>query len=256
MDSGCFGVELDSTSQLGRHGISIDDGARIKHGGSRAYRLGSDRSHGMRGDRLGVGDVGQKPGGAWDDGLKTGCNHNRAPERKHERGLVRGRYRTEHYAPRQQSWIGIGIDDGARGKHGRSRLHDKRSTRTHGVRGDGLGVGDLGEVPCGAWGRRHSSCCGDSGRAARKLESGMDSGCIRAELDASRQPRRHRIGIDDGARVRHGGSRAYRPGSDRTHGMRGDGLGVGDVGEVPRWARIRRQSSDCDDFGAAGRKRI
>ena len=147
MDSGCIRAELDASRQPRRHRIGIDDGARVRHGGSRAYRPGSDRTHGMRGDGLGVGDVGEVLGRTWDDELKTDCNHNRAPWRKHEPGLVRGRCRAEHGAPRQQSWIRIGIHDGARGKHGRSRLHDKRSTGTHGMRGDRLGVGDLGEVP-------------------------------------------------------------------------------------------------------------
>ena len=105
------------------------------------------------------------------------------------------------------------------------------------MRGDGVGVGDIGEVPGVAW-RTGDAAGGDDGRGDdRKHDAGMDGGLGRTQWDASGEPRRDGIGVGDGAWVEHGVGGVLSPVAAGTHGMRGDGVGVGDVGEVPGGAR-------------------
>jgi len=54
------------------------------------------------------------------------------------------------------------MDDGAGVKHGVDRLHGARSTWADGMRGNGVGVWDVGEVPDGAGSGGHSAG-GDDG---------------------------------------------------------------------------------------------
>jgi len=79
------------------------------------------------------------------------------------------------------------------------------------MRVDRVGIRDLGEVPCGAWGTRHSSSCDDSRRARRQWHADMVIGRIGAELDVPGQSCWLRIGVIYGARIKHGARELHRP---------------------------------------------
>jgi hypothetical protein len=80
------------------------------------------------------------------------------------------------------------------------------------MRGDGLAVGDVGAVSCGARGRRDTAG-GDDGRwTMGERHAGVVGGLRRAERNAASEPRWHGIGVDDGTRIGHGGGCAYSAG--------------------------------------------
>jgi hypothetical protein len=91
--------------------------------------------------------------------------------------------------------------------------------------------------------------------ARRERYAGVVVGHGRTEQDASLQPRRHGIGVDDSSRIGHGDGGAYSAGSDGLHGMRGDCVAVGDVGAVSCGARGRRITAGGDDGRGAGGER-
>ena len=100
------------------------------------------------------------------------------------------------------------------------------------MRGHELGVRDIGEVSGGIRKKRIATVDDDGRRARREYEPGMVDGDSKLEPLRSIQSCRDRLGVCSGAR-REGGDRTARwPPSDGTHGMRGYGLGVGDVGAV------------------------
>ncbi len=68
------------------------------------------------------------------------------------------------------------------------------------------------------------------------------------------EPGRDGIGFDHGTRIWHGVGGVYSAGEGRIHGMREDGVGVGDVGEVFCGARGRRNMSGGDDGWCAGKE--
>ena len=98
------------------------------------------------------------------------------------------------------------------------------------MRENRLGVGDIGAVSCGAWVRRDTAG-GDDGRGGgRQRDAGVVDDHSRSEQDAAIEPRSSRIGVDDGTRIEHGCGVVYIAGEGGAHGMRGDGVAVGDVG--------------------------
>ena len=119
------------------------------------------------------------------------------------------------------------------------------------MRGDGVGVGDIGEVP-GVGGSEGDTAGGDDGRGAgRERECGVDGGRGRDERDTGTEPGRDGVIVGDGTRGGYGSCDVHGEGTGGGHGMRGDGVGVGDIGEVPG---VRGRSGDAaggDDGGGA-----
>jgi len=60
---GCIRVKRDASPKSSRHGIELSDGARVEHGACELHRVGSGGPHGMRVDRVGVGDLGEVSSG-------------------------------------------------------------------------------------------------------------------------------------------------------------------------------------------------
>ena len=101
------------------------------------------------------------------------------------------------------------------------------------MRGDGVGVGDVGAVhDRGTGGARERELGGDGGGAGRKHVGGVLDGCGELECSVWEQSRRDGVGVGDGTRGGAGSGWAYRDGAGWTDGMRGDGVGVGDIGAV------------------------
>ena len=72
------------------------------------------------------------------------------------------------------------------------------------------------------------------------------------ERDASTEPSGDRVGVGDGARGEPGACDVHGAGSGGAHGMRGDGVGVGDIDEVQGDAWSPGDTAAGDDGGGAG----
>ena len=191
----------------------------------------------MRGDGVGVGDVGEVPSFTWGARHQTGDDDGGDAGRERDARVVGGHRRAERDEAAEPGGDGVELGDGARGGHGAGGVHGAGPRRSDRMRGDGLGVGDVGEVPGGTRGSGDTSG-GDDGRGAgRERDAGVVGGCGYDERDAEGEPSRVRVGVDNGARGEHGAGGVHVPGSRRSYGMRVDGVGVGDIRAVPGSAR-------------------
>ena len=249
------GAERHAKGQPSRDGVGIGDGAWSQHGAGVVHGTGEGGSDGMRGDRVGVGDVDEVHGGARGSRHASGGDDGRGAGRERESGMVdRGTW-PEHHAKGQPSWDGIDIGDGAWSQHGAGVVHGTGEGGSDGMRGDRVGVGDVDEVHGGARGSRHASG-GDDGRGAgRERESGMVDRGTWPEHHAKGQPSWDGIDIGDGAWSQHGAGVVHGTGEGGSDRMRGDRVGVGDVDEVHGGARGSRNASGGDDGRGAGRER-
>ncbi len=143
----------------------------------------------------------------------------------------------------------VSIDDGARGEHGHCDVHAKRWVWQDRMRVDRLDVGDVSEVSAGAWSRGHSSISDDGRAADRKCDQGVVCGYDKNEQDTSREPCGHGLSINDGAWVERGDRDIHGRFPHRPHGMRGDRLAIGDIGDVSGGTWSGRDSTCCDDCG-------
>jgi hypothetical protein len=66
------------------------------------------------------------------------------------------------------------------------------------------------------------------------------------ERDGSTEPSGDRVGVGDGARGEHGACDVHGTGSSGAHGLRGDGVGVGDIHHLHARAWHTGQSADHD----------
>ena len=122
------------------------------------------------------------------------------------------------------------------------------------MRGDGVGVGDVGAVyDRGTGGARERELGGDGGGAGRKPVGGVLDGCGELGCSVWEQSRRDGVGVGDGTRGGAGSGWAYSDGAGWTDGMRGDGVGVGDVGAVPCSKDAWGQSRSLGDVRRADR---
>jgi hypothetical protein len=149
----------------------------------------------------------------------------------------------------------LGLCDGAWGRAGACSADGDDEGWTDGVRGDGVGVGDVGAVPGGAWVSGHSSGDGDRRGAEREHDGGLVGGRDRDERDGTGQCSRDGVSVGDGTRGRAWAAGAYRSCEDRRDGMRGDGVGVGDVGAVPVFHWDKMDAAGGDDGGRIDRER-
>ena len=108
------------------------------------------------------------------------------------------------------------------------------------MRGDGVGVGDIIEVSDRARAWRHQAGDGDVWGAIGKHVGGILGGRGIDERDGQDQPSRDGIGIGDGARGRARTDGLDSDDSIGADGMRGDGVGVGDIIEVYEWTSKSR----------------
>ena len=101
------------------------------------------------------------------------------------------------------------------------------------MRGDGLGVGHIVEVPGNAWGLGFMASGHDGRGAGRKRDAGMMTKLGVMERDATAELSGDSVGVSDDTRANHGACGVHRSGSGEAHGMRGDEMRVRHIGEVP-----------------------
>ena len=111
-----------------------------------------------------------------------------------------------------------------------------------------MGVGGIGAMQGGAWGSGNASC-GDDGRgAAWQYDGSMLSGPWLCEwYVVSSKPGGDWVGFGDCARVEPWACCFHGDGAVRADGMRGDRVGVGDIGAVQGGARGSGDASCGDD---------
>jgi len=194
------------------------------------------------------------PVGAWSGRHSSISDDGVAADWKCDEGLVCRQDKDEQGPSREPCGHGLSINDGAWVEHGDREIHGAGSPGPHGMRGDRLAIGDIGEVQCGTWGGRDSTCCDDCRRSRRKCDAGVECGRRQCESNAGIESGRDRVSIDDGAWGEHGHCIVHGASSVRQDRMRVDGVGVGDVSEVPVGAWSRGHSSISDDGRAGDRK--
>jgi hypothetical protein len=204
---------------------------------------------------VGVGDISEVPGDARSAGDTAADDDGESLGIQRDAGMVGGRLGLDHFKSRKPSGDRVGVGDGARGEHGACDVHGTGSGGAHGLRGDGVGVGDIGEVPGNARSAGDAAGDDDGGGAGRQRDAGVVGGRGGLEREYSTEPSGDRVGVGDGARGEHGACDVHGTGSGGAHGLRGDGVGVGDIGEVPGHARSAGDTAADDDGGGAGRQR-
>jgi hypothetical protein len=100
----------------------------------------------MRGDSVGVGDIGAVQGGTWGSGDTTGGDDGRGAEREQDGSVLSGPWLYEHYISKEPSGVGIGISNSARVESCACFLHSDCTVRADGMRGNRLGVGNISAV--------------------------------------------------------------------------------------------------------------
>jgi hypothetical protein len=238
-----------------RDRLGLCDGAWGRAGACGADGDDEGRTDGVRGDGVGVGDVGAVPGGAWVSGHSSGDVDRRGAEREHDGGLVGGRDRHERDWTGQCSRDGVIVGDGTRGRAWAAGAYRSCEDRRDGMRGDGVGVGDVGAVPDILGGEGVAAFDDYGGRAVRERQPHVLGGCGRDERDRTIQQRRNWVSVGDGTRGRAWACFVYSGGADGGDGMRGDGVGVGDVGAVPDVPGDEGDAAGGDDGGRAVRER-
>jgi hypothetical protein len=248
-------AELDSQSEPSGDGVGVSLGARIEYGACELHREGSSGADGLRSDGMGVGDISEVSGDAWGLGHTSGGDDGRGAGRERDTGMV-GRYGSaEKDAWAEPSGDRVGVSHGAWIEHGAYELHREGSGGADGLRGDGMGVGDISEVSGDAWGSGNTRG-GDDGRGAgRERDTGMVGRHGGAEQDAWAEPSGDRVGVSHGARIEHGAWQLLWECSDIADGLRGDGMGVGDISDVRGDEWVSGHTSGCDDGRGAGRER-
>ena len=95
-----------------------------------------------------------------------------------------------------------------------------------------MGVSDVGAVQGGLWGSGDASC-GDDGRdAIRQRYSGILDGHWEGECDEGIQQGGDRVGMGDGSWFEPWACCNHGDGAVRADGMRGDRVGISDIGAV------------------------
>jgi hypothetical protein len=251
---GLGGIERDASTERCRDRVGVNDGARGEHGACAQHGTGSGGTHGMRGDGLGVGDIGEVQDDARSPEDTAGGDDGGGAGREQDAGVVGGRGGIERDASSEPSGDKLVFDDCTRGGHGTCNLHGTGSRGSHWLRGDGVGVGDIGEVQGDTRSPGDTAGGDDGGGAGREQDAGVVGGRGRIERDASTEPSGDRVCVGDCARGGHGAFEDLGTGSAWAHCMRGDGLGVGDIGEVQGDARSPGIAAGSDDGGDAGRE--
>jgi hypothetical protein len=98
----------------------------------------------------------------------------------------------------------VGVCDATRGEHGACDVHREGSDGADGLRGDGVGVGDVCEVCGDAWGPGDTTGGADGRGAGRERDSGLFVCIFKFEFDVLVQSRWYRCLESYCVRLEHG----------------------------------------------------
>jgi len=254
MAYGLWIIERDATAKSSGDSVFASD-TRSKHGACDVHGVGSGGAHRMRGDGMGVGHIGEVPGDVWGSGDTASGDDGRGAGRERDKGMMTGLGVIERDATAEPSRDSVGVGDDTRSKHGGCGVHGSGSGGDRRMRGDEMGVGHIGEVPCDTWGSGDTASGDDSRGAGIEHDTGMVGGLGVIECDATAEPSGDSVSVGDDTQGRAWGlSYVHGSGSGGTRRMRGNGLGVGHIGEVPGDAWGLGDMASGDDGRGAGRK--
>ena len=168
----------------------------------------------------------------WRAGIEASGCHGWGAIGERDAGVVHRRAGLEHHRNCEPTSHWIGFGDGARHQHGQDGIHGPGSAGAHGMRGDRMGLRHFGEVQAGAERAGIEAGGGDGWGAIGERDAGVVHRRAGLECHAGREPTSHWIGFGDGAWGQHGEDGIHGPGSGGAHGMRGDRLGLGHIGEM------------------------
>ena len=103
-------------------------------------------------DRVGVGDIGAVQDGARGSGDSAYGDDGRGASRQRDSSLLDGHWQGERDGGIQQGGDKTGIGGGAWGWFWACGVHGDGAVRADGMRGDRVGVGDVGAVHGWTWG--------------------------------------------------------------------------------------------------------
>ena len=204
---------------------------------------------------MGFGDIDAMPCGARVSGDAACGDDGRGAIRQQNHGMLDGHWQGELDEWIQQGGDRVGVGDGTRGWFCAFCFHADCAVRADGMGGDTVGVGDIGAVQGGAWVSGDETYCVVSWRTIWEHERGMVGGRWICQRDASGKQCRDGIGIIHSARVEPWACGIHGDGAGRADGMRGDSMGVGDVGAVQSGTRCSRDTACGDDGRGAIRQR-
>jgi hypothetical protein len=154
----------------------------------------------MRGDRVGVGDIGAVSGGALDSRDAACGDDGRGAIRQLFHAVLNGHWQGERDEGIQQGGDRVDGIDGFGGSIWDCCFHGDGAVRADGMRGDKVGVGDIGAVQGGARGS-WDAACGDDGRGAiRQRDRIILNGHWEGERDGGIQQGGDRNGVGHCAR--------------------------------------------------------
>ena len=130
----------------------------------------------MRGYRVGVGDIDEVSGWTKLERHQARGNDNWTKRRQHDSGMVRQYGRNEQHATGQQGWHRLCISHSARCEHGAIVIYGAGFSGTDRMRGNRVGVRDLGEVSGGSQVAEHLQDCHVHVGACRQRITGLVSG--------------------------------------------------------------------------------
>ena len=108
------------------------------------------------------------------EGIEAGGGDGRGAGRERDAGVVVRRGRAERDGGHERGFLyDVGVCDGAWGRYGHIEIHGQGAGGSHGVRGDRLGIGDVGEVPGFTGSLWIEAGSGDGGEAGRERDAGM-----------------------------------------------------------------------------------
>ena len=168
--------------------------------------------------------------------------------------MVGGLGGSEWDAAWQPGLDGVGVCDSAGVKLGAFDVHGEVTGRANGMRGDGVGIRDVCEMFSRSEHDGKSARCDDGGGSCGKREPWMVGGHGRHELHAKVKSCRDRIRVLDDPWRRYGSFDVHREVAAGDHGMRGNRVGIGHVGEVSSGARGSWEPAGGDDVGRKDRK--
>ncbi len=149
---------------------------------------------------MGVGDIGAVQGGAWGSGDAVCGDDGRGAIRQHDRSLLCEHRQCECGEERQQGGDRVGFGDGARGWFWGCDVHAEASVRTDGMRGNGLGVGDIGDMSCRTLGSGDATCGDDDRGACWHRKHGIVRRCWEHQHGEGGKQGRDWVDVSDSAR--------------------------------------------------------
>ena len=111
MITGLGVIERDATAEPSRDSVGVVDDTRSKRGVCGVHESGSGGDHKMRGDKMGVGHIGEVPVDTWGSGDTASGDDSRGAGIERDTGMVAGLGVIEHDATAEPSGDSVSVGD-------------------------------------------------------------------------------------------------------------------------------------------------